>query len=93
MEALTILLMVTILIEFIIQTVKEIINEGSPNWYMLGAVALGVLVSILAEIDAFALVGVEFSIPYVGPVLTGAVVGRGSNAVHDIIKKLGGLIK
>ena len=86
------ILVSALLVEFIIQTVKEIVNEGSPNWYMLGAAALGIAVCVLSGLDIFALSGIEFIVPYFGSVLTGIAIGRGSNLVHDLIENLKGAL-
>ena len=43
-----------------------------------------ILLCILANVDFFALVGVELSIPIVGIVLSGLLVSRGANFVHDL---------
>ena len=48
--------------------------------------SLGILLCILANVDFFALVGVELSIPIVGVVLSGLLVSRGSNFVHDFVQ-------
>ena len=77
-----------LLVEFIIQTVKEIVNEGKPNWYMLGAAGLGIATCILANLDIYAMSGIPLSVPFVGAGLTGIAIGRGSNLVHDLINKL-----
>ena len=40
----------------------------------------------MREIDRDVLVGVELSIPIVGVVLSGLLVSRGSNFVHDFVQ-------
>ena len=81
-------LVMALLVEFIIQTVKEIAGTGKPNWYMLGAAVLGAGLSVMGNLDIFKLAGIELSVPYVGAALTGIACGRGSNLVHDLIENL-----
>ena len=52
----------------------------------IGSAILGILLCVLANVDFFALVGVELSIPIVGIVLSGLLVSRGANFVHDLLK-------
>ena len=86
------ILVMALLVEFIIQTVKEIVNAGRPNYYMLGAALLGAGLSVLGNLDIFRLSGIELSVPYVGAALTGVACGRGSNLIHDLIENLKGAL-
>ena len=88
MDLLVLVLVAAILVEFVIETIKTIINAGAVNWYMFGAAALGIAVCELATIDIFGMVGINFMIPYFGEALTGIAIGRGSNLIHDLIKNL-----
>ena len=82
------IVVMALLVEFIIQTVKEIVGAGKPNWYMLGAAALGAGLSVMGNLDIFKLAGIDLSVPYVGAALTGVACGRGSNLVHDLISNI-----
>jgi hypothetical protein len=44
--------------------------------------------AIIYDIDLFKLVGLEASVPVFGAVLTGLIIGRGSNVVQDVIDRL-----
>ena len=85
-------LVMALLVEFIIQTAKEIVNAGKPNWYMLGAALLGGVLCVFGNLDIFRLSGIELSVPYVGAALTGVACGRGSNLVHDLIEQIKGTL-
>ena len=54
---------------------------------------IGVILSVAAQLDVFALLGINFAIPYLGMVLTGLVISKGSNYVYDFITKIILLIK
>ena len=86
-------LVMALLVEFIIQTAKEIVNEGKPNWYMLGAAVLGGVLCVFGNLDILRLSGIELSVPYVGAALTGVACGRGSNLVHDLIEQIKGTLE
>ena len=49
--------------------------------------ALGVIVAVLYQVDILASLGVTSSVPYAGYVVSGLIIGRGSNYVNDIISK------
>jgi len=93
MELFVLVLVAAILVEFVIETVKTIINAGEVNWYMFAAAVLGIAVCELASIDIFKMAGINFYIPYFGEALTGIAIGRGSNLVHDLIENLRNILQ
>lgn len=86
MEISTIIIL-AITVEAIIEYGKLIFVEKAINWKQIGALILGVGLSILAQTDLYKVVGVNFIIPYVGTVLTGILFSRGANYISDLIKK------
>ena len=86
MEITTIIIL-AITVEAIIEYGKLIFVEKSINWKQVGALILGVGLSVLAQTDLYKVVGVDFIVPFVGTVLTGILFSRGANYVSDIIKK------
>ena len=42
----------------------------------------------IAGADLFAVLGVEFAVPWIGTLLTGIFASRGSNYVNDLIGKI-----
>lgn len=75
-----------IIVEGIISYVKLFFVGGKFQWQVLVSIGLGVLVSVAYQIDLFDIVGMESTIPYVGIVLTGILISRGSNYVYELIK-------
>jgi len=63
-------------------------SRGKINPDKIGALAVAVLIAFGAKIDLFILVGVPLSIPYLGYVLTGVLISRGSGFVHDLLTNL-----
>lgn len=83
------LIYLAIIVEGMITYVKEFFVNGKMKWEMLISILIGVLVAVSYEIDLFALVGLKSIVPYLGSVLTGILISRGSNYVFDLIKTIG----
>ncbi len=96
MEALLIIFVAALVVEAAWEALKhpfgaliDWLDENTPvYWDKVGSMLLGVLVCVLAGIDLLALLDVTLVYPVVGAILTGAIVGRGSNFVHDLIEKV-----
>ena len=80
---------IALLVEAILETLKMVWQEGKININTIGALIVGIAVSILAKIDIFAMQGISLSIPLVGWILTGVLMSRGANFIHDLFNKLG----
>ena len=80
---------IALLVEAIWETLKMVWQEGKINVNTIGALIVGIGVSILAKIDIFAMQGISLSIPLVGWILTGILMSRGANFIHDLFNKLG----
>jgi hypothetical protein len=51
------------------------------------SVALGIVLCVVYNANLLSLLGVTTGIPFVGNVLTGLLIGRGSNYVHDFASR------
>ena len=80
---------IALLVEAIWETLKMVWQEGKINVNTIGALIVGIGVSILAKIDIFAMQGISLSIPLVGWILTGILMSRGANFIHDLFNMLG----
>ena len=89
MEIATILIL-AITVEALIEYAKLVFVDKAIVWKQVAALILGIGLSVLAGTDLYAVVGVTFSVPYIGVVLTGIIFSRGSNYVADFVKKLQG---
>ena len=52
------------------------------------SIALGVVIAVAYKLDLPAHFNLESQIPYVGCVLTGILLSRGSNYIFDLLNKL-----
>lgn len=59
------------------------------QWMVLLSAAVGVVLCVLLRLDGMQLLGLSQSFipPIVGEVITGVIVGAGSNKVHEFFKK------
>lgn len=84
--------LVEALVEYFLGTPFEKVEKLKPWRWLLQyiALAVGILGAINYRFDLIAVLGdyfgVEIETTWFGIITTGAVIGRGSNFVHDIIK-------
>ena len=77
-----------ILIEAIITYFREFFIDGNSCWQMAVSIGLSVVVAISYSLDIPKYFGLNSKVPYVGFVITGILISRGSNYVFDLIGKL-----
>lgn len=84
------LVIIAILIEAIWENVKMIWQNGKFSIDKLGSLILSIVICILTKADIFPIVGISIVIPIIGSVLTGIIVSRGANFLHDLFNKIQG---
>ena len=84
MEFLTFVIAAVFIEGFIEYTFK---NVGSGSWVKFVALGVGILFAIVYKLDLMATFGLIGVSPYVGYVVTGIIIGRGSNYVNDFMSK------
>ena len=84
------LVIIAILIEAIWENIKMIWQNGKFSIDKLGSLILSIVVCILTKADIFPIVGISIAIPIIGSVLTGIIVSRGANFLHDLFNKIQG---
>ena len=91
MEVWALVFLFGILVEAIVQVFKAGVPETvtSPSWmWPVVSSVIGVVMCIAAHVDALSALGVEITVPFIGQAVTGLLVSRGSNFLHDIWKKI-----
>nr|DAR98987.1 MAG TPA: holin [Caudoviricetes sp.] len=89
-NAVTIIVVFAILIQFLVDRVKELVGNKvmnivkAPVW----AVAFGALFALMFDIDFFALMGYSSQLPIIAKVITGLILSSGSTGVHELVAKL-----
>ncbi len=87
MESLLLILVVAVLVEAVWENLKMVWQSGKLNVNMIGSLVVSILISILTKIDIFGALGITINI-YVGSALTGIIISRGANFVHDLLTKV-----
>lgn len=82
------IIVLAIITEGIVTYVREWFVDGKFHWQQLLTVFLGVFVSLAYNLDLIEVVGISATLPYVGCILTGILISRGSNYIFDLISKL-----
>lgn len=77
-------------VEYVLGTLFDKVPALQPHKWtlMYVSMALGIALAFAYSLDLLALVGgVTSSIPYLGVVLTGVLIGRGANFINDLWDK------
>lgn len=82
------LIAAAIIIEGIVTYIKTFFKGGKFQWQQATGIALGVMVAVAYQLDLLALVGMTTQIPYLGCVLTGVLLSRGSNYLFDLVNMI-----
>lgn len=87
MEHFLSILVVAVLVEAIWENIKMVWQNGKLNINMIGALVISVLVAVLTKINIFSALEISINV-YIGSALTGIIISRGANFVHDIFTKV-----
>ncbi len=82
------LIVLALIGEAVWETLKMVWQNGKISVDRIGALIIGLLLAIGAGLDLMAMVGIPMRIPYVGMVLTGLLISRGANFMHDILQSI-----
>ena len=89
MEKLLVIVIVALIAESVWETLKMTWQEGKVSIDRIGALVVALLLAIGTRLDLLSLLDIKTSIPYLGVVLTGILISRGSNFIHDLLVKIG----
>ena len=92
MQAFLLILSLAVIVEALVQYAKTVIKMLENKQYktfgtQLAAIFIAVFICFAAGADIFALMGISFSVHWLGTLLTGIVISRGSNYASDLIKR------
>ena len=87
MQPVNLFLAAMVLATFIEGTVEYIFADrtNAQPYLKYIALALGVLVSLAYKLDILASLGIISPLPFVGSIVSGLIIGRGSNYVNDFV--------
>lgn len=89
MENFIILMFVSLLAEGVWETIKMIWQNGKLSIDKIGALCVALVITVSTKLDLLELLSIKSNIPYLGIILTGVLVSRGSNFIHDLLSKIG----
>lgn len=91
MDILAIIAVLATTVESLVEYIGELVTDHKLNWKQIAAIVLGVALAFLApEADLYAAIGITFSVPFVGNILTGLVFCRGANYLSDFVTRVQG---
>ena len=88
MEKLIMLVVVAIIAESVWETLKMTWQDGKVKVDRVGALVVSMLIVFGTRLDILSLLGIETVIPFLGIILTGILISRGSNFIHDLLVRL-----
>jgi len=88
MEKLGLVVLAAILIEAVVEWVKDLVRSD-VRWPKLVALGVAIPILFLLDLDIFSLVGLERNIPFLGTLLLGVVASRGAGYAHDFLDRIG----
>jgi hypothetical protein len=91
MSTIWIIIIAALLAEAVWETGKMVWQQGKVSVDRVGALVVGLVFALGAGLDICAVLGICFIYPIIGQVLTGILLSRGANFVHDLFKLAEGL--
>ena len=77
-----------VLIESLITYINQFFVQENFCWQMALSLILGIIVALAYKLDLPSYFNLKSEIPYIGRILTGILLSRGSNYVFDLITKI-----
>lgn len=81
-------IVIALLAETIWENLKMVWQEGKLNVDRIGALIVSIIVAMATQLDVFAILNFNITIPFVGSFLTGLLISRGANVIHDLLEKI-----
>ena len=88
MESFFQVIVIALLAETIWENLKMVWQEGKLNVDRIGALIVSIIVAMATQLDVFAILNFNITIPFVGSFLTGLLISRGANVIHDLLEKI-----
>lgn len=77
----------SIITESLITYFNSFFGTGEFHFNMIFSIILGIIISISYNLDIMEKMEFKSSVPYIGNILTGIMISRGSNYIFDMLKK------
>lgn len=95
MDKIGLVIMLAVTVEAMVEYVKSIgkailSKDIKTAVTQVAAIIVSTLLCFAAGADLYLALGIQFTVPWVGVLLTGIFASRGANFVSDLVKKLQG---
>ena len=84
----TAILIMAVLVEAMVTYIKTLVVDKQFKWLMFLSAVLSIVICIAYKLDIPAAAGISSGIPFVGMIITGVLISRGSNYINDLLKKI-----
>lgn len=95
MDVISSIFILAVVVEKVVELFKTIVyalpfisDKFKPITLELISLGTGILLAFQTNIDSLALLGVQTQNPLVGVIITGLVIGKGSNFAHDFFHNI-----
>ena len=77
---------IAVLLEGLWEILKNMIPKNDYETYVntIGTIGLGILLAFLVNLDIFVVLDIKTTSEVIDKILTGIIISRGSNYVHDL---------
>ena len=76
----------SVIVESVITYFKEFFVYGYFSISMIFSIILGISIAVIYKLDLPECFNLKSTVPYVGNILTGLLISRGSNYIYDVLK-------
>lgn len=76
----------SIIVESVITYFKEFFVYGYFSISMIFSIILGISIAVIYKLDLPECFNLKSTVPYIGNILTGLLISRGSNYIYDVLK-------
>lgn len=89
-KVLSLMIVFSILIQFLVDRIKEILGEKIMQHIPTAMIAAGagILFAFMFGVDVFEAFGLKSNIPIVDMVISGLILSAGAPAIHELIEKI-----
>jgi hypothetical protein len=87
-NAFAILTLLAILVEVCVDIIKSAVPVIGGWKSQVASIVVGVLLATATSTGLLLALGVQLSLPWIDYFLTGLIISRGSNFIHDLLSKL-----
>lgn len=79
---------ISLMIDGLVSYGRMLVKRKKFQWRLLATMAVGVGCALVFQVDLFEIAGISAIIPYIGEILTGIMLSRGSSYVFELYTRL-----